>query len=364
MRVGPAGRSLLRAASRGAWAGGVAAALAGAPRAARAADTEPIVVRVEAPSSCPEANDFFTQVKARTTRARQAEPGERARSFVVAIRRAGARFRGRLDVRDPGGERSTRELAADGCDELVTALALIAALAIDPDALVPTPPAPAPAPTPAPPPAPSPPAPTPGRHVTSVASAALVAPALPALVAVEPARAEPPLRLAAGVVASWTGAIAPSLSESAAVFVEASSPARGAVAPTLRVSLLRAEPGPFVLGRGTASFSWLAGRLDACAIRLAADPVDLAPCAGLTAGVLGVRGRLGSAVRDEARPWVSAELLFRARVRLDETVRLEATGGASLPFVRDSFIFQPAGTLHEVPAAGGFFGVGCAFRFL
>ena len=63
-----------------------------------------------------------------------ATPGEAARAFVVTVTAETATIRGLLSITSLGGSVSRREVTGDTCSEVVSALALITALAIDPSA--------------------------------------------------------------------------------------------------------------------------------------------------------------------------------------------------------------------------------------
>ena len=63
--------------------------------------------------------------------ARGTQPG---RTFEINVDAVGGRSRGRLRILAAGGEATAREVSAGSCDEVASALALVTALAIDPDA--------------------------------------------------------------------------------------------------------------------------------------------------------------------------------------------------------------------------------------
>jgi hypothetical protein len=396
----PPRRALLRAARRGAlvasavlaWAALVALASADEP-------VEPIRVRYEAPAECPDEGAFVGEVRARTSRARLAAAGERARSFEVAVARRGGRFQGRLDVREPSGAASRREVSGASCAEVVSALALVTALAVDPRASTSARAAPALSATPdaAPlsePAAPSsadasasgapagplppadagaPDAASPEASVDAAVDASAGAsppaarPAPPVPVASAPAEPDPyasrPVRLFLGLGYGARSGLAPQLAPESTFFLEASLPPRGLLAPALRLSLERDAGLAIVASDGyLARFERTAARLDGCVVRLPLGPVDLAPCASFAAGVLAGEGRVGGAVVTAARPWVDAALAARARVSLFERLSLELDAGGFVPFVRDSFVFEPGTTVHETPPAGAFFGGAAGIR--
>ncbi|HLK35581.1 MAG TPA: hypothetical protein VKU41_02435, partial [Polyangiaceae bacterium] len=148
--------------------GFLALAVLGAPAASAAAqdDEETIQLGYQASSGCPDQAAFVARVRARTARAALVAPGTGpgdVRAFDVEVA-AGDPARGRLTLRGPHHAEGTRRVQAATCDEVVDALALVVALAIDPRApVIPaTPPTTtAPGPDSSPPPAANPAPPTP-----------------------------------------------------------------------------------------------------------------------------------------------------------------------------------------------------------
>jgi hypothetical protein len=98
------------------------------------AGVETLDVEYEEFEGCPQRADFVREVMMRTPRARLSEPGEASRTVIVVLRRAGAATRGNLVLREASGAETTREVEAGSCEEAVSALALVTALAIDPHA--------------------------------------------------------------------------------------------------------------------------------------------------------------------------------------------------------------------------------------
>src|SRR5262249_5809614 len=95
--------------------------------------------------------------------------GETARTFVVSVHEHPGETAGVLEIRSPSSAPTTREVSGRTCREVSNALALICALAIDPDSAVAPPPGPAPPATvpttPPPPPRPPPAETAPGSSV-------------------------------------------------------------------------------------------------------------------------------------------------------------------------------------------------------
>ncbi|MBW2528493.1 MAG: hypothetical protein JRI23_30235, partial [Deltaproteobacteria bacterium] len=140
--------------------------------AGAAEDEERVHLQYERSGPCAGRDAFVAQVAARTPKARWATSPEGVRVFQVTLAadpEEGERWSqaaGTLTILDTDGSRATRRVEGDSCEEVLAAVALIAALAIDPQADVlgavvappPTPPMwepPAPLPpTPIPPPPP------------------------------------------------------------------------------------------------------------------------------------------------------------------------------------------------------------------
>lgn len=107
-------------------------ASASAPVAARAADRT-FTVEYTSAKGCPTREQFVDEIRRRTAIARLAGPGEQPEvAMRVRIdKKKGKRARGKLDI-TIGTVSSQRELEDASCNEVGSALALVAALAIDP----------------------------------------------------------------------------------------------------------------------------------------------------------------------------------------------------------------------------------------
>jgi hypothetical protein len=342
-----------------AWAFAAAVALAPAPAAAEDA-AEPIRVAFHASEGCPDEAAFTGEITARTAKARPARPGEAARTFTVDVEVSARRVRGTLAIEEPHGESAAREIAGDTCAEVVSALALIAALAIDPKAsTAPKPPPPPPRPPehlpPPPPPPPYAPLPWWGPVATPL-------PAHP--VAGEGSR----WRWSWSFHGGAASALAPGLVPVIAVNAEALRVRDSVVSPAVRLSMRVADTGYLASGMEAAHFRWAAGRLEGCPVRLPLiTSLTLTPCALLDAGVLQADGIGAAFSLAHTRPWAAPGLVGRLAWDLSSAVSapilLEAEGGVTFPLVRDTFAFFPEGTFHAVPAAGGFFGGGLGVYF-
>jgi hypothetical protein len=94
----------------------------------------PINVEFSAPAGCSSLDSFYRGVRARTDRVRLANPGEQGVQISVHVSRVGTNIRGELRIGDSQEESETRRVDGISCNEVVEALSLTAALALDPTA--------------------------------------------------------------------------------------------------------------------------------------------------------------------------------------------------------------------------------------
>jgi len=341
----------------------VLAVLAWAAPAA-ADDAEPIRVVFRAHAGCPDEAAFTGQIMARTQRARLAAPGEVARTFSVIITPAGgARSRGKLVIDDPKGPSASRSVSGT-CDEVVSALGLVAALAIDPHASTAPklPPAPPSAPPPSAPPRPREPLPPPPRYDALPWWGPISEP-LPVI----PDPAPPPRwRLAWGFHAGGASAVAPGLARTLGGFVEVALDGGGVLSPAFRLGMLQADSGAVVVAPGEAArLALAAARVEGCPVRLApVSWLSFHPCIFFEGGALQASGTARvSSVPSTTRPWAEPGVSARVAGEVVGRAFLEVEGGVGFPLVRDTFYFAPATTAHAVPVAGGFFSGGIGTHF-
>jgi hypothetical protein len=277
----------------------VAGLFAAAPVAAETAP-EQIELVYAAPSGCPDADAFFAGIHARANAVR-ADHGQR--TFRVTITTdADTTVRGRLVVDGPDGS-TTREVYGATCAETVSALALVAALAIEERA---TREAPRPSPTAIAPP-------------------------------------HEPWHVAAGAGIGLYSGIAPTAAYGVPVFVAANyHRAR------FRLGFARTERVDAVVAAGTTDFRWTIGRVQACPFAFAIDRFEAAPCAGFEAGILDGRGTQVAMPASDTRPWLAPEAVLRLSVHLGPAA-LELEGLVAVPLVRDRFFIAPSTTVHQIP---------------
>jgi len=99
------------------------------------ADKEAISLAYEVGAGCPDRRQFIEHVRTFTSKAEIVDDdGAPRRRFAVRVSGGGGKVQGQLTI-DDHGAKSTRNVAGARCDEVISALALATAIAVDPDAL-------------------------------------------------------------------------------------------------------------------------------------------------------------------------------------------------------------------------------------
>ncbi len=277
----------------------------GAPARARA-ESPPIPFRVEAelPDGCPPAARFSAEVTSRTPRVRLAAPGEVARVYQLHVAPPPPLFLGRLEI--PGAD--AREVTASSCAEVVSALALTLALALDPAAST--------API-----APPPEAPTPSRPDARPSR----------LVAIGG-------EVALGLFADplWGASIA-------------GETRVGRAALRLRARYLQGLQSPEV-ARARVHLGAVGG--EGCAPLPLAGALAVSPCLGFEAGGLLARGAGFDHPRTASLFWAAAAALARLAWAPPQGLGVEVEAGLLLPLVRPRLLAEaPPAPPREAVAA-------------
>lgn len=330
------------------------------------ASAEPEVVRIDyaAPAACPDATAFLRSLKERTTRFRQATGAEKARSFRVRVTGLSSAFSGRLEIAGPDDAIAVRTVDSRSCTEVSSALALMAALAIDPNALVPnalvgkTQPADEPATEPAATPA----AEAERKQGSSLSTVTASSRSVP------DGPAGPPWRWSAGVQGHATFAVTPNLGWGADLFVDAEAPDSSTLGPAARAGLFFNQSVVELPTGPSARFRWMAATLEGCPARLKAQTLRLAvhPCVALRMGVLSGDGRSMTRPKQATSFWSDVGPLLRLRLQATDRVNLEAQAALMLPLYRPTFTILDNGvdtSAFSVPSLGGAVGIGMSYGF-
>jgi hypothetical protein len=318
------------------------AMLEAAPASAAPAPGEPAeAFRVIETSSagCGRGGTFLSELRRRTRLLRPALEGEHAILFVVETFENPGGVRGRLTMRTLSGATTVREVPGSACHDVESAMALIAALSVDPLA---------------------------GSAERGQAVPA-AAPHLPALETSEPhdlpaapqqsnwsIRVEPrvTLRTAIAPHLAWGGAIGAMVTRERAKFL----PSFGLSA---HFSQARARQPA-----GSADLDWVAAQLLVCPWGIRpGESWDFRACASFQVGRL--RG-IGIDTVDPATKaifWASAGAELQGRVKLLGPLWLGLDATLELPFSRERFYIEPRQTLHRVPWWGASLGLGVGVLF-
>ncbi|HTA93209.1 MAG TPA: hypothetical protein VK745_26705 [Polyangiaceae bacterium] len=334
-----------------------------ARRSAAEARPEPIAWTYRAPPDCPPAETFEREFRARTTRAELVSgAADASRHFLVTLSSEPDRAVGRIEIDGPAGAVATREVAGQTCAGVVSALALVAALTVDPLA-----------------------AESPLATAASQPDAAPVAKPSPDAAPNEARRAPEPratrdsvegtpvsaapmsrLVVAAGLDGGVVMGLFPQPAPSASVFAEAQLERSSALAPSARLSLSGAASSSVAAPPGSATFRWLAAAFDGCPFELRlANTLRVTPCAFLEVGVLAGSGAGVTTPEVDNRRWVALGGSARLKWLLSESFFVEAQGRLEAPVARDTFVLAVPErvVVYAVPAVLGSLKLGAGIRW-
>ena len=346
-----------------------------AVRVATADDPLPVRFEYEARPGCPDANSFVREVLARAPRARVAAPLVRARTLMVRVRPSAHGLEGVLSVRDADGTSSSeRSVRAQNCAELVTALAVISAVVIDPATARRTS---------------VEGGPVAGPEVVDAATAttgASDAAALPATSDAAPPATTATAAPSDGPTAddvgppsanreerSWTvsggagggiiGGASPTVLLGVSAFAEVGRVTSGLLEPSARLRFQRTATGGPDRAGAAASFVLTTGAADLCPIAFRRPSVRIQPCARVEAGALYASGRDVVPIRSDVRPWVGMGPLARLRLDIAGPFFAEVEAAILVLAVRDRFVVEADTLVYRPPAIAGSaaFAAGLAF---
>ena len=296
-------------------------------------EAEPIRFSYDAPPACPDLAELQARIRARTSRFAPSDAPD-AREFRIRVV-GEAPSRGAFTVKGPDGRGATRSFAGASCDEVVSALALAAALAIDPLALV------APQ-TPPPPPAVPLPNPRP-----------IAPPPPPALPVLPTPRAEAPppppsSRVTVGAYASLAWPATPNPLYGGGAFSELRL--RAPFEPSFRLGLEGGASADVTNVAARVAFSRVMGVVQACAI--AWRPWGVARmelCARMEAGALRARAEDIARAISTSRPWLAPGAAIGLRVALPGDFFLDGQLALTVPLWRDDYRLLPDTDVLHVP---------------
>ena len=298
-------------------------------RSARAAPPPPVSVRTveELHEGCPKSPSLAERLTARLERVHEAEDSEPAVRVEVRVERSGNLSHGVLTL-DVGSERAEREAVSPSCEEVLAALAVMAAIGLDEGVLPP------PAPVASPPPS----APVRGRRESPVP----IGPRSP------PSRRRddgpPDFSLGTGLETSANRSLVVMPTLFGALRF------RRALAPTLWLGVGRSFSERFATRQGSASVRWSEVLFGACAAIVRVSSLGVGPCVNAEIGRLDAVVDPPLPFRSQSRWWVTAGASARLSWQVHAAFSFEVNGGVRLPIARDQLVFEPATVVYEAPA--------------
>jgi hypothetical protein len=295
----------------------ITSTLVGAPCSAEN-NGRPIRLEYDAAEGCPHRDTFVAGLRARTNHFELTLAAPQATTYRVTLR-SGEESTGRVESREPSGAPIVQQLHGATCREVVDALALVVALAID--ARVADASAPMPAPAPPPPLAPS------------AASAPLE---------VRSDRPVGPTSRASRWAISTTvgiGVTGPFVGPEAfleAALVPASGDRRISLLLDARLGASLTWSRVVTSFGDAAQFTRASALLDLCPLRFASGRFVSSACARGAAGALTASG--GSLQR--TRPALAGGALVVAHWSLWGPVFVQLEGGVVVPFLQDRFFLD------------------------
>jgi len=298
---------------------------------------KPVQVEFDAPAGCSGADAFFSSLRSRTDEARQAEGNEPHTTLQVRLTRTRGRVLGELRMVDDRGGTDTRKMQGASCDDVVQALSLTAALALDPNALL-SAPATAPIPTvPAEPGADATATPAASKPATAKRAADEDAAEAAAESDATPTRSQlhdPWFELGAG--AMGTALLAAQASPGIAVSSRWTPVGSGVLHPTLGLAFAHVR-NDVLRSPGAVQVSLTGLVATACPLRFSASIVTIQPCALLVAGWLAASGRQDTYSYEVDHLWLSAGGVLHLSALLGGGLSLDLDGGVSAPFFKRRF---------------------------
>ncbi|RYZ08388.1 MAG: hypothetical protein EOO73_08020 [Myxococcales bacterium] len=309
-------------------------------------------------AGCPSKESFVREVTARIRRPVDWVAADGRVLVALSLSHTEGLATGRLEVARAAAPPTLREFTAQTCGEVASALALVVALALDPNARTEALPEPPPAVPVEEPSAPSAAEPAPLPAAAPSAAPSEMAAPLPTR------RESPPLHLVAwlGPVAGVDAGYAPKPLVTFGVSLGARVSWGSWLTPTLQLTPLWGKTGSTGPAAALGSFSWAMARLEACPVDLRLAPwLGFSPCLAGEIGRLAARGtEQGVEPTAAERWWAASGVTAAVHLELGNWfVRLSGEG--MFPVIRDEFVFlEPERTVHRPNAFayGGRLGVG------
>ncbi len=272
-----------------------------------------------APAGCSNRDAFVRELARRTTRVQVVDASATGARFVVELLDRGQQILGMFHFVEPNGAETARAVSGATCDEVVPALALIAAVLVDPESV-------------------------------TRARATPVAPAPP----VSPGQARSlRLRPSFGTGAGVSSALGPGVSLAPLVELGLESELGEQRGPALALTVARFVSPTRSTSAGDADFTTTFGRLRLCPLRWpATGPLFGSACGALEAGTLRAKGSRTADERSYSSLWLAVDPALALEYRPLRALGMGLGAFGVFPLVRDRYFFGPNVPVFSVPAAG------------
>lgn len=297
------------------------------PAAANAEARRRFTLDYQGAASCPTEAQLLAEVQRRAPSAERVRGGQAEVRALLTIGASGERQLGIIDIASTEGS-THREVEADDCAEVVRALALILAMAIDPDA---------------------------GSSFRASESSAAIEPPRERPRRAAPVTSSREIWWAAGASIGLTGGVAPSPSLGESLLLELGRGHQPGGSAHVRLAGLHAH-GSAIAHAGSADFDLLGLRAASCPYRIGVK-LTLSGCASFDWGRLQGRGSHTSAAQSSSAAWLAPGGFVDAELRALPWLRLQLELGALFPLARDRFYFGPDETVHRIPSVAGYGGL-------
>jgi hypothetical protein len=321
----------------------------GLPGSAHAAEPVPVRIQVDAPADCAAPRDFYDALRARSSRVREAMPGEKAYELSVKLEPGADVVHGELSIASEQGEADSRSMDGASCSVVVQALSLTAALAFeaaeqkkeqtDGEAA---------------------PLSTAGEHPEPSAGAKPPPPAQESQEQPDSAHAPDEadrvgsseaapggatrLRLGVGAGGLVHSVLSTQVSLGAALVAWLEFDSLGVSSPAVGLALAHSD-SEVLDGDASVSAQWTGATLSACPLRFRlTEAIGVAPCATGSGGRLSVSGLDVDNPRSANRSWWSLGALARLDAALGSSAELAVEAGATIPLARREFVTTPSET--------------------
>lgn len=326
------------------------AMVAGIPASPAATEVKPVRVEIEAPAGCGNADDFFVSLRARTNRVRPARGDEPCTTLQVRLHEIRYHVSGELRVVDDRGLTDTRRVRGPNCVDVLQALSLAAAVALDPSVLLlPSDTVPAPAKTAAPPPPASLLPDAPFAEPPKASEAPTPPPTPP----------DPHFQLGAAAASAYL--LSSGASSGLAIFGRWTKAGSGAFQPTvgMAVTYLRND---ILTSPGVARATLTGIAMTVCVAGWRGNVITVKPCVLGMVGGLSVSGQHVVRTSTVDLLWLGAGPAVRAAVRLAGGFSLDLEAGASVPFIRrELYTTLPSHVVDKTAVISPVFGLGVSY---